>query len=181
MAESGFYEAWIESGLVGAGAAEPVLVGNVYIKAMRTHKITIQALWRIIIPKLMEFLEEQNNKLYNKICCAKKDTEAIIVLSILQEHQYCKTFAESIAKESEKNVNSNSGGRIPKCFQFCFNFSGPERRNFGFAPHVFIYFFTHYDQYNYARWGYYLCQQKCIKGRVCKRRVCCEMLSKLYL
>ena len=48
MAGSGLYEAWIESGLLGEGAAELVFSGKVYSKAMRTHKITVQALWRIL-------------------------------------------------------------------------------------------------------------------------------------
>ena len=91
MAGSGLYEAWIESGLLGEGAAELVFSGKAYSKAMRTHKITVQALWRILMPKLMAFLAESNNKLHSKICSVlKNNNEITMLVSILQEDQYCR-------------------------------------------------------------------------------------------
>ena len=60
MSDCGLHEAWIESGLLGEVATQRVFAGKEYSKAMGAHKITIQALWRRIIPKFMDFLSTQN-------------------------------------------------------------------------------------------------------------------------
>lgn len=61
MQSSGLMQAWIESGLFGPGTAEQVILGKgkSYSKAMRAHKITIQAMWRI----LMNFIQNENQAL----------------------------------------------------------------------------------------------------------------------
>ena len=40
-----------EMGLLGPGAVELVLAGKAYNKAMRAHKLTLQALWRLLVSK----------------------------------------------------------------------------------------------------------------------------------
>jgi hypothetical protein len=60
MGESGLKEAWVESGIIGSDAADAVLNGRKYKRAMRIHKITVQALWQLIIPDLLEFCEQSN-------------------------------------------------------------------------------------------------------------------------
>jgi hypothetical protein len=47
MKGSGLVDSWIESGLLGPNAAETVMNGKAYKRAMRAHKITLQALWRL--------------------------------------------------------------------------------------------------------------------------------------
>jgi hypothetical protein len=44
MSGCGLIEVWLESGLLGEGAAQFVLSGKAYNKAMRAHKLTLQAL-----------------------------------------------------------------------------------------------------------------------------------------
>ena len=44
---SGFVEAWAESGLIGSNVSDQVMNGKRYKRAMRTHKITLQALWKL--------------------------------------------------------------------------------------------------------------------------------------
>ena len=56
MSACGLYDAWIDSKILGEVAAQKVLVGKDYSKGMRVHKITVQALWRILIPELWNFL-----------------------------------------------------------------------------------------------------------------------------
>ena len=61
MAGSGLKEARIASGSIGPGAANAVLKGKKYKRAMRVHKFTVQALWRIILVYfLFKFCEESN-------------------------------------------------------------------------------------------------------------------------
>ena len=47
-----------EIGLLGPGAVELVLAGKAFNKAMRAHKLTLQALWRLLMPSLLSFVAE---------------------------------------------------------------------------------------------------------------------------
>ena len=49
-------ELWIESGLLAEGSATKVREGKAYSKAMRVHKLTSQALWRILVPRLLTYI-----------------------------------------------------------------------------------------------------------------------------
>jgi len=47
---SGLQEAWVEGNLLGPTTAEKVMAGKSHDKGMRAHKITVQAMWRILLP-----------------------------------------------------------------------------------------------------------------------------------
>ena len=53
MDESGLAEVWVESGLLGQDTVELVRAGKAYNKGMRAHRLTLQALWRIMAPTLI--------------------------------------------------------------------------------------------------------------------------------
>ena len=57
MKDSGLCEAWVEAGILGAGTAEYVMTGKAYSKGMRTHKLTFQALWRLLLPSLTDHVQ----------------------------------------------------------------------------------------------------------------------------
>ena len=65
-------EAWVEGKLLGTNTAEKVMAGKSYDKGMRAHKLTLQALWRILLPKLLGFMEDKRPYL----SCLKKRTTA---------------------------------------------------------------------------------------------------------
>ena len=67
MSSCGLYDAWIESQILGEVAAQRVFAGKDYSKAMRAHKLTVQALWRMLIPKFMEFLTCKDPDMANKM------------------------------------------------------------------------------------------------------------------
>ena len=101
------YETQIESCLL-EGVAESVFSGKAYSKAMpyskamRAYKITVQALWTVLMPKLMSFLQENNSKLYSQISLVMNDDIKIAELvSILQKEQHCKPLAEFATTESQ--------------------------------------------------------------------------------
>lgn len=50
---SGLLEAWVEGNLLGPKTAEQVMAGKSYNKGIRAHKITLQAMWRILLPQLL--------------------------------------------------------------------------------------------------------------------------------
>ena len=53
MDESGLAEVWVESGLLGRDTVELVRAGKEYNKGTRAHRLTLQALWRIMAPTLI--------------------------------------------------------------------------------------------------------------------------------
>jgi len=48
-------EAWVEGNLLGPKTAEKVMAEKSHDKGMRAHKITVQAMWRILLPQLLYF------------------------------------------------------------------------------------------------------------------------------
>jgi len=58
MKGSGLVEAWVESGLLGPNATKRVMNGKAYKRAMRAHKITLQSLWQLLMPFLLEFCQK---------------------------------------------------------------------------------------------------------------------------
>ena len=176
MSGSGLYETWIESGLLGEGAAELVFSGKACSKAMRAHKITVQALWTILMPKLMSFLQENNSKLHSQISSVMNDDNKIAELvSILQEEQYCKALAEFVTTESH-NVNFKFWWQYIEMFSILLLFTLAQREGI-WELHLesftkMIPLFMRYDHFNYARWGIvYLAEMKQLPDEVKKEFV----------
>ena len=67
MNGSGLEKTWVESDLLGPNAAEHVINGKAYKRAMRAYKLTSQALWRILVPLILRFCHHTNKDLANKI------------------------------------------------------------------------------------------------------------------
>ena len=64
---SGLQEAWIESSIFGPGTAEQVMSGKSYGRVMRGHKLTLQALWQLLISKLLMFIKDTDQDLERQI------------------------------------------------------------------------------------------------------------------
>lgn len=103
MRNTGLAEIWIESGVLSEGSVTKVLNGKSYSKGIRIHKLTCQALWRILIPRFMEFLKTENETIYERISNLSQDAEFSLLFLDTTEVQEClQTF---LRIESEKNVN----------------------------------------------------------------------------
>jgi hypothetical protein len=48
--DCGLAEAWAEAGILGSSTIEHVMAGKAYNKGMRSHKLSFQALWRLLLP-----------------------------------------------------------------------------------------------------------------------------------
>ena len=66
MAGSGLAEVWLERGLLGEGAVQLVLSGKAYNKAIRAHKLTLQALWQLLLPQISCLLKNQTRNVVMK-------------------------------------------------------------------------------------------------------------------
>jgi hypothetical protein len=95
MNGSGVHEIWVESDLLGPIAAEQVLSGKHYNRAMRAHKITSQALWRLLLPPLLGFLKDSDREIYDEIIAIKTDHVSIeLVVEMLQTDAVRQKIAE---------------------------------------------------------------------------------------
>jgi hypothetical protein len=55
--DCGLAEAWAEAGFLGSSTIVVVMTGKAYNKGMRRHKLSsVQALWRLLLPELLTFL-----------------------------------------------------------------------------------------------------------------------------
>ena len=103
---SGLVEAWVESGLLGPNATEHVMNGKAYKRAMRAHKITLQSLWQLLMPFLLEFCQKSSQDLFQEIsdlACSLDNARALIIF--LKSPRVKKTLDEFVAKRAEENVN----------------------------------------------------------------------------
>ena len=60
---SGLKEAWTESSVFGETTAGQMMDGSAYNKAVRGHKIAVEALWRVLWVKFEEWCNENNRSL----------------------------------------------------------------------------------------------------------------------
>ena len=106
MKGSGLKEVWIESGVVGSGAADAVLYGKKYKRAMRVHKLTLEALWAFVLPDLMQFLEENNSDLYLQIVNQHTSTDQLVILcDLLNSPAAIATLHSFVEERKQQNVN----------------------------------------------------------------------------
>ena len=61
--DSGLPTIWIESGILGPRTVECALAGKGYNKAARVDKITLQAMWQLLLAQLSVYTEENDNEL----------------------------------------------------------------------------------------------------------------------
>ena len=67
MAGSGLAEVWLESGMLGEGALQLAMSGKAFNKAMRAHKLTLQAMWQILLPKFIRFAAESDKECHDEV------------------------------------------------------------------------------------------------------------------
>lgn len=100
---SGLEQAWIDSNSLGPRTAEQVLSDKSYAKGMRIHKQTMQAMWRILVPKLFSFIRDRDQDLEKQIRenLASNDTDELI--TVLKS----KHFRDALDAFVESNDNPN--------------------------------------------------------------------------
>ena len=74
----GLAKAWTESGILGSNSTAQAMAGKSYNKGMCAHKLTFQAMWRILLPQFLSFLETFDThlaELLRKHVCSKDLSE----------------------------------------------------------------------------------------------------------
>ena len=65
MQSTGLLEVWTESYLMGQKTVENVMAGKDFSKYVCAHKITSQGLWQIILPQLLNFIQNEDIDMKN--------------------------------------------------------------------------------------------------------------------
>ena len=121
MNGSGLAGVWGEMGLLGPGVVELVLAGKAYNKAMRAHKLTLQALWRLLMPSLLSFVAEADADCHACLSrmAADDDSQTIPeLITFLDQDKFRKSWLV-LLKVGLMLSTSASGGSICIWSQYC--------------------------------------------------------------
>ena len=148
MKGSGLVKAWVESGLLGPNATEHVMNGKAYKRATRAHKITLQSLWQLLMPFLLEFFQKWYPDLFQEISdlvCSPDNARALI--TSLKSPRVKKTLDEFVAQRSEVNVKFKFWWNYMEMLSILLMFTRAQREGIldlylyrQFPPHVAIFF-----------------------------------------
>ena len=98
---------WVESGLFGQGTVELVLAGKDYNKAMRAHKLTLQALWRLLMPNVLSHIEDVDTDCHGFLSSLSDDDNLTNVERLLKSENIDKlrTFVEDFIASKSNDAN----------------------------------------------------------------------------
>ena len=159
MAGAGLAEVWLESGLLGEGAVQLVLSGKAYNKAMRAHKLTLQALWRLLLPTFLLFAAESDKKCHDEVSAMAADDNPETIpelITCLKQERFHKLLKDFIESKSD-DVNFVFWWNYMDMVSILLQFTRAQRDGiWDLHLHSFslmLPYFMRYDHLNYARWG----------------------------
>ena len=74
MEGSRLAETWVEAGIIGQNTTVQVMAGKAYNKAMQSKKIILQALWHLLGPGILMFVETAGKQLFDDVSKAVLDS-----------------------------------------------------------------------------------------------------------
>ena len=158
MSGSGLTEAWIESNLLGPLKAEKAMnmSGKEYNKAVRAHKLTHQALWRLLYLQFYQFLETQDPLLAENLRLVHS-LEVEGLMTTVSSDAFQSLFNRFLTKKIVGNVNNEFWWNYMEMISILLQFIRAQRvGNWDLHIESFtskIKYFMWYDHHNYARWG----------------------------
>jgi len=152
---SGLLDSWVESKLIGPRAAEKVMAGKAYARGMRVHKITLQVLWKIIMPKLKDQIGHTNPQLMQDIKGKTSDGDLDTLISLLETDEF--RDAMTVFINSKDNVNFQFWWSYIQMVHTLLLFTRAQRDG-NWEVHLYAFqsmlpLFMRYDHTNYAQWG----------------------------
>jgi hypothetical protein len=67
LESSGLKDIWVESGVFGENTAGHMMDGKAYNKAVRGHKLAVEALWRILWDRFLKWADENNKEIDSEV------------------------------------------------------------------------------------------------------------------
>ena len=172
--DSGLPTIWIESGILGPRTVERALAGKDYNKGTRVHKITLQAMWQLILPQVLAFIVEKDNELKQNLersVQSNSKEDYLTLLDLLSSTRYQALLSSFITTKKDKNPNFEYWWNYIEMVRILLLFIRAQREGlwqlYRYAFHKMLPFFHSYDHTNYARWGaVYLAEMKQLPAEV---------------
>lgn len=155
MEGSGLEHIWIESGLLGPNATSEVFSGKHYNRGMRSHKITVQAMWFILAPQIISHIEASDNELYDEIKVLMEDEDTDGLIDALQGHRFRRLLEEFIAEHREPNFKFwwQYVDMVSVLLMFTRSLREGIWSLYLYSFKCMLPYFMRYDHINYSRWG----------------------------
>lgn len=157
MKGSGLVDSWVEGGLLGPNAAGNVMDGKAYKRAMRAHKITLQALWRMLTPLFRRSCGRSNPDLAEKISHLLPLGQFKELIACFKTSEFKAALDEFVAQKSEENVNFKFWWSYMKMVSTLLQFTRAQREGnwelYLESLRSMLPYFFRYDHLNYAKWG----------------------------
>ncbi|MGH0153381.1 UNVERIFIED_CONTAM: hypothetical protein FKN15_025050 [Acipenser sinensis] len=81
------------------------MAGKSYARGMRAHKLTLQAMWRIVISQLLNYIENENHNLKEEIEDKSDINDLEDLLSLLATKEFRDVMEAFVALWSFRNHN----------------------------------------------------------------------------
>jgi len=111
FAESGLAEIWIESGLYSQCVAQHMMCGNSRNRSIQAHKLTMEALWRVLFDSFTNWQERSNKSSINELQYYSNDivTHFNSTENVLNEKlsQLCDN-ADDLVKDYQEYIQENA-------------------------------------------------------------------------
>ena len=107
IADSEIAKVWIEAGIVTEGEADKILHGRDFKAGLRLHKITWQAAWRLLMPQLMEYMNESYPDMYEDLQILSSNSDTILpLLTIVGTPEFSDAYSNFLTmKRQDKNFD----------------------------------------------------------------------------
>ena len=156
MNSSGLVEVWVESGLLGQGTVERVLAGKAYNKAMRAHKLTLQALWRLLMPILLSFVEQVDDNCYSFLLRMAADPQNTTELISYLQQDIFKNILNDFVESRCNDVNFCFWWQYMDKVSILLQYTRAQSDGIWelhlHSFNLMLPYFKRYDHLNYARW-----------------------------
>ena len=160
MSDSGLSELWVECDILGANAAQNVMGGKEYARATRIHKLTLQALWPLLLPRLHAYLEGIDLTLRAELLHLSTVIDADHIAHMVEKltsdrfQQAMKEFAEDLIAD---DPTAEFWWNYMTMVSILLYFTRAQCDGL-WDMHLYAFkrmlpFFFRYDHINYARWG----------------------------
>ena len=166
MESSGLKDVWIESGVYSENTASHIMNGHAYNKAIRAHKLTLEALWRILSPMFQEWALKNGKELDKNITegvedvvnkVSQKDESVVDSFSRLVEASTELLDLLREFDEAETAATLRYWRQYMEMVSIVLGFIRAEQEgNLTLHLELFVKmlpWFAVYDHCNYSRWG----------------------------
>lgn len=149
------------------------MAGKAYARAIRMHKMTLQALWQLILPQLYSYLDEHDTELKEKLQNDLRPNNSNLtgLLNTLSTEKFRSIMNGFELKLREDNPNFLFWWQYMDMVSILLDFVRAQRDGI-WDLHLYAFrrmlpFFFRYDHTNYARWGtVYLSEMNCLPPEV---------------